>query len=263
MLKMPFLFGNISKNQDAFSFRTQDGTKRKVLSKRDILMTLSITGAEFIIQRKDSPTNFEVADSRNLIHFIKRKLREPSTNFYVASSIFEVYKSELADIFQDRTLHVAHPASTRLRPQGSEASSFIERPNSSSSPQQRVSNIVEMDEEDETPVPTGLFQWLNQNSHTTDICKHEERSRYLTEARNNSSNFKDKCPQPVFDDFLRKLHCHPREQRKKCVRKLLLFTHADRFSNNTEKQCASEIFSHISDAKTNMETTYNMEETCQ
>ena len=121
-----------------------------------------------------------------------------------------------------------------------------------------------MDEEDEeTPVPTGRFKWVNPNSHTTDICSHEERTRYLTEARDNSSNFKEKCPQPVFDDFLRKLHCHPQDQRRKCIRKLLSFAHADRFSNNTEKQCASEIFRHISDAKTKMEATYNMEEACQ
>ena len=33
----------------------------RFVRKKDILMTLSITGAEMVIQRKDKPTNFEVA----------------------------------------------------------------------------------------------------------------------------------------------------------------------------------------------------------
>lgn len=261
---MPFLFGNISKNQDAFSFRTQDGTKRKLLGKKDILMTLSITGAEIVIQRKDKPTHFEVADSRNLILFLKQKLREPGTNFYLASNIFELYKTELTRVFESRFLHVAHPSSTRLRPQSSEASSNSH--SSASSSTQHVSNVVEMDDDDEPSMrPIGLFEWLGHNSHTTAevICKNDVRKKYLTEARINSSNFKNKCPAPLFEEFLGKLDCTPDDQRKKCARRLLLFTHPDKFQNSLEKGCASEMYKHISDAKSEMEMTYDMQAACQ
>ena len=273
---MPFLFGNISKNQDAFSFRTQHGTKRKLLGKKDILMTLSITGAEIVIQRKDRPTNFEVADSRHLIMFLKQKLREPGINFYLASNIFELYKSELAKIFESRVLHIAHPSSTRLRPETSGASSSSNSHSSENThthghthghTHQRVSNVVEMDEDEDEPSmrPIGLFEWLGHNSHTTAevVCKNDVRKKYLTEVRNSSSNFKNKCPAPVFEKFLGKLDCTPDDQRRKCARRLLLFTHPDKFQNPLEKGCASEIYKHISDAKSEMETTYDMQATCQ
>ena len=268
MLKMPFLFGNISKNQDAFSVRTQDGTKRKVLGKKDILMTLSITGAEIVIQRKDKPTHFEVADSRNLILFLKQKLREPGINFYLASNIFELYKTELAKVFESRVLHIAHPSSTRLRPQTTSGASSSTSSESSSTHTQRVSNVVEMDEyenDESSTRPIGLFEWLGHNSHTTAevICKNDVRKKYLTEARNNSSDFKNKCPAPLFEEFLGKLDCTPDDQRKKCARRLLLFTHPDKFQNPLEKGCASEMYKHISDAKSEMETTYDMQAACQ
>ena len=267
---MPFLFGNISKNQDAFSFRTQDGTKRKILGKKDILMTLSITGAELVIQRKDKPTNFEVADSRHLIMFLKQKLREPGINFYLASNIFELYKTELAKVFESRVLHIAHPSSTRLRPQTtSGASSSHSSGSSSTYTRQRVSNVVEMDDEDENDAsstrPMGLFEWLGHNSHTTAevICKNDVRKQYLTETRNNSSDFQSKCPVPVFEKLLGRLDCNPQDERRKCARRLLLFTHPDKFQNPLEKGCASEMYKHISDAKSEMETTYDMQAACQ
>ena len=231
-------------------------------------MTLSITGAEIVIQRKDRPTNFEVADSRHLIMFLKQKLREPGINFYLASNIFELYKSELAKIFESRVLHIAHPSSTRLRPQTtSGASSSHSSGSSSTYTRQRVSNVVEMDEDEDEPSmrPIGLFEWLGHNSHTTAevVCKNDVRKKYLTEVRNSSSNFKNKCPAPVFEKFLGKLDCTPDDQRRKCARRLLLFTHPDKFQNPLEKGCASEIYKHISDAKSEMETTYDMQATCQ
>lgn len=182
----------------------------------------------------------------------------------MASNIFELYKTELTRVFESRFLHVAHPSSTRLRPQSSEASSNSH--SSASSSTQHVTNVVEMDDDDEPSMrPIGLFEWLGHNSHTTAevICKNDVRKKYLTEARINSSNFKNKCPAPLFEEFLGKLDCTPDDQRKKCARRLLLFTHPDKFQNSLEKGCASEMYKHISDAKSEMEMTYDMQAACQ
>lgn len=236
--------GNLNRDGTVFSWMEGGMRKSHRLGKKDVLISVSITGSEFVVHQKQRPDQFVVMSDREIRGFLLLKKKQ-NVSIYIQKDAFDVLQAMLdAKFLVSLELNVVFPANTRRKTQGS--SSSTQSPPASET---RPPPASETSSTSNTRfIPEGLYEWTGKRgkSLTDIICDDSTRTSYLEQATRNV------CDRKSFQTLTGGVgKCERGEHIQRCVRRLLRNLHPDKL-NDSLKACGQEMYKELSGANAEM-----------
>lgn len=240
--------GNINKTYTVFAWSEKGVRKTHRINKNDLLINLSLSGDEVIIQQKDHPTQFIYIDAHRLHKFLTKK----GGTLYVGKQVYDLYP----EAFHNMNINVVYPSHTRRQEPSStephdaqqnnkKTDQENDRKQETSSPVVQELSSDDDDDIDTQPPPRGLYVWINDENKTIEkmLCENNTRKRYLAQ----SKGVREKCTKGTFDHLDKQVTCSNSDTMRSCMRKLLFHLHPDKLDSKN-KECGMAMFQELSEA---------------
>ena len=245
--------GNLSRDRSTFSWRAEGGVRKTHrLGKNDLFVQVSMTGEDFIVQRKGKPQQFLVINSDHLERYL-RKYRDAAV--YMTFDAFERLPHSLGEL--EDAMHIVYPTNTRStarRDAGSAAGASSTAPHAA----EASANVHEIDDDDEdvpsNAPPKGLYVWMQDNEVLLFnlLCDAQKLNDYLRQAVPGT------CTKVQYDSLMQGQGCGKDEQISRCVRRLLSRVHPDKLSPDL-RACGETLYKNISEAYSELKQRPNFE----
>ena len=245
--------GNLSHDKSTFSWKAEGGVRKTHrLCKKDIFVQASISGCEFILQRKGIPDQFLLINSGDLEAYIRKY---QSSDIYMTIEAFQSLPHSLGG--REHSMYIVYPPHTR-----SSTASSTSRRSSAGATSSAGPSVHELDDDDDvassTP-PKGLYVWMSDNEVLLFnlLCDAQKMNTYLRQS------VPDTCSDAQYNSLMHDQGCQPDERISKCVRRLLSRVHPDRLPPDLQK-CGESVYQTISEAYSELKQRPNFdpERTC-
>ena len=241
--------GNINKTYTVFAWSENGVRKTHRINKTDLLISLSLSGDEVIIQQKNHPTQFIYMDANRLHKFLSKK----GGTLYVGKNVYDLYP----EAFRNMNINIVHPSHTRRQEPSAESHDDQQnnKTDKKNNGKQGASSptVVELSSDDDDDIdsqpPRGLYVWINDENKTIEniLCKNHTRKQYLAQ----SKSVREKCTKATFEHLDKQLTCSNSDTMRSCIRKLLFHLHPDKLDSE-KKECGMAMFQELSEAHTEL-----------
>ena len=261
--------GNLSRDKSTFSWKAEGGVRKSHrLGKNDIFVQVSMSGDEYILQRKGRPDQFLLIVSSDLERYIRKY---QSSDIYMTIEAFQRLPHSLGEL--EDNLHIVYPSNTRFstgrRSSGGAATSAGASSSGASSSgatsagatsagaRSAGPSVHELDDDDDVASsipPKGLYVWMSDNEVLlfNMLCDAQKMNQYLRQS------VPDTCSNAQYNSLMNGQGCQPDERISKCVRRLLSRVHPDRLSPDLQS-CGESVYQKISEAYSELKQRPNFD----